>query len=203
LEIISWLETEAETTDSEYLISSRARDLTERVTADLESVGLAPTLSRPLPGAEYLSVLADTVESLLGRLDVEGAGSDSRDSGPETTPGLLSAHAAGSKERATPAPRPLCTEWGGCRQLVEHPDLFGLSEGLLAGLPVEALADQRHLGLAGLIVHDDTHRGEVFNQERTVKPVALPQRTPVAECRRRRLPSEAIHEQGGQDALPP
>src|SRR5260221_13155211 len=58
----------------EYLISSRARDLTERVTADLESVGLAPTLSRPLPGAEYLSVLADTVESLLGRLDVEGAG---------------------------------------------------------------------------------------------------------------------------------
>lgn len=71
LEIMSWLESEAETTDSEYLISSRARDLMERVTVDLESVGLTPTLSRPLPGAAYLSAFADTVESLLGRLDVE------------------------------------------------------------------------------------------------------------------------------------
>lgn len=71
LEILSWLESEAETTDSEYLVSSRARDLIERVTADLESVGLTPSLSRPAHGAAYLSVFADTVECLLGMLDVE------------------------------------------------------------------------------------------------------------------------------------
>jgi hypothetical protein len=68
---MSWLESQAETADSEYLISSRARDLTERVTADLESAGLAFPLSRPLPGAAYLSVLADTVDWLLGKLGVE------------------------------------------------------------------------------------------------------------------------------------
>jgi hypothetical protein len=71
LEIMSWLESEAETADSEYLISSRARDLIERVTADLESAGLAFPLSRPLPGAAYLSVFADTVDLLLGKLGVE------------------------------------------------------------------------------------------------------------------------------------
>jgi hypothetical protein len=70
LEIMSWLEIEAETTDSEYLISSRARDLTERVSADLESVGFGSPLSRPLPGAAYLTAFADTVDWLLGRLGV-------------------------------------------------------------------------------------------------------------------------------------
>ncbi len=71
LEIMSWLESEAETADSEYLISSRARDLTERVTADLEGAGLAFPLSRQLPGAAYLSAFADTVDLLLGKLGVE------------------------------------------------------------------------------------------------------------------------------------
>jgi hypothetical protein len=71
LEILAWLEKEAETTDSEYLISSRARDLMERVTPNLEMAGLAPIPNRPLPSAAYLPAFADTVESLLTRMGVE------------------------------------------------------------------------------------------------------------------------------------
>jgi hypothetical protein len=71
LEILAWLENEAETTDSEYLISSRARDLMERVTPSLEIPGLDPTPNRPLPGAAYLPAFADTIESLLARIGVE------------------------------------------------------------------------------------------------------------------------------------
>lgn len=71
LEIMAWLEHEAETTDSEYLIASRARDLMERVTPDLELAGLALAPSRPTPGAAYLPAFADTVESFLARM---GAG---------------------------------------------------------------------------------------------------------------------------------
>lgn len=42
LEILARLEKEAGTTDSEYLISSRARDLIKRVTPSLEMAGLTP-----------------------------------------------------------------------------------------------------------------------------------------------------------------
>lgn len=42
LEILAWLEKEAGTADSDYLISSRARDLIERVTPSLEIAGLTP-----------------------------------------------------------------------------------------------------------------------------------------------------------------
>jgi hypothetical protein len=79
LEIIAWLERETGTTDSEYLISSRARDLIERVTPDLEMVGIAPAPGRPLPGAAYLSVLADTIYSLLAKMGVEHGERGSRD----------------------------------------------------------------------------------------------------------------------------
>lgn len=71
LEVMSWLEREADTSDSEYLISSRARDLTERVTADLESAGLHLPTTRLLPGAGYLSAFEDIVGSLLVRLRIE------------------------------------------------------------------------------------------------------------------------------------
>ena len=71
LEILAWLEKEAETTDSEYLISSRARDLIERVAPRLEMAGLTPMPNRPLPGEAYLPAFADTVESLLTRMGVE------------------------------------------------------------------------------------------------------------------------------------
>jgi hypothetical protein len=71
LEVMSWLERETDTSDSEYLISSRARDLTERVTTDLESAGPPLPPSRLLPGAAYLSALEDIVGSLLVMLEVE------------------------------------------------------------------------------------------------------------------------------------
>ena len=71
LEVMSWLEREADTSDSEYLISSRARDLTERVTANLESAGLHLPTTRLLPGAGYLSAFEDIVGSLLVRLRIE------------------------------------------------------------------------------------------------------------------------------------
>jgi hypothetical protein len=65
LEILAWLESEAETTDSEYLISSSARDLIERVGRDLEIAGLISPPSRSLQGAAYLPPFVATVESAL------------------------------------------------------------------------------------------------------------------------------------------
>jgi hypothetical protein len=65
LEILAWLEDEAESADSEYLISSRARDLMQRVAPDLEIAGLAPSPDRFLPGPAYLPAFGDTVDSLL------------------------------------------------------------------------------------------------------------------------------------------
>jgi hypothetical protein len=65
MEVLAWLEREAETADSEYLISSRARDLVERISLDLEMVGVAVPPSRSYPGAAYLSAFEEPVESLL------------------------------------------------------------------------------------------------------------------------------------------
>jgi hypothetical protein len=71
LEIMAWLDNEAETEDSEYLISSRARDLMERVNHDLEMAGLDVSPTRPTHGTAYLSTFADTVQSLLAKMGVE------------------------------------------------------------------------------------------------------------------------------------
>jgi hypothetical protein len=70
-EIMAWLDRIAETTDSEYLISSQARDLMERITPSLEIVGLILPPGRALAGAAYLPAFADTVESLLAAMNVE------------------------------------------------------------------------------------------------------------------------------------
>jgi hypothetical protein len=71
LEILSWLEIEADSSDSEYLISSRARDLTERVAADLETGG-PPVPPRSFDaGAAYLPAFEDMVDSLLLSLGAE------------------------------------------------------------------------------------------------------------------------------------
>ena len=59
----------AETTDSEYLISSRARDLMERVAPSLEMAGLALPADRRTPGAAYLPFFTDTIDSLLSALN--------------------------------------------------------------------------------------------------------------------------------------
>ena len=70
LEIIAWLDNEAETNDSEYLVSSRARRLIEHVTDDLEMAGIDFPPKRPVLGAEYLSVFEEAVESLLAMMGV-------------------------------------------------------------------------------------------------------------------------------------
>lgn len=72
LEILAWLESEAETTDSEYLISRSARDLIERVGPDMELAGIVPPPSRSLPGATYLPGFVTAIESALGAI---GSGS--------------------------------------------------------------------------------------------------------------------------------
>jgi hypothetical protein len=65
LEIISWLDDIANTEDSEYLISSQARDLMERVAPNLEVVGLDVSPKHSVRGAAYLRVFEDAVESVL------------------------------------------------------------------------------------------------------------------------------------------
>jgi hypothetical protein len=71
LEILAWLENEAETADSEYLVSSRARNLMELVTHNLEMAGLDVSPRRPAHGASYMSTFADIVESLFAKMGVE------------------------------------------------------------------------------------------------------------------------------------
>ncbi|MGH3223843.1 MAG: hypothetical protein ACRDPY_35070 [Streptosporangiaceae bacterium] len=71
LEIIAWLDAEAERNDSEYLVSSRARELTEHVSHHLMMAGLDVSPARPVHGAAYLSTFADTIESLLAMMGVE------------------------------------------------------------------------------------------------------------------------------------
>ena len=71
LEIMAWLDRIAETTDSEYLIASQARDLMERITPSLEIVGLIFPPGRALVGAACLPAFAQTVESLLAAMNVE------------------------------------------------------------------------------------------------------------------------------------
>jgi hypothetical protein len=70
LQIISWLDNEADTEDSEYLVSSRARDLVERLTANLEVAGLDVRPRRPVHGAAYLSIFADIVEAVLAKMSI-------------------------------------------------------------------------------------------------------------------------------------
>lgn len=71
LEIIAWLENEADTEDSGYLIASRARGLMEHVILNLEMAGIEFSPNRPAHGAEYLPVFAEAVESLLATMGVQ------------------------------------------------------------------------------------------------------------------------------------
>jgi DNA-binding transcriptional regulator GbsR (MarR family) len=65
IEVLRWLERESENGDSDYLKSSRARDVMERIGPDLEVTGLAPPAAGSLPGASYLPAFTQIVESLL------------------------------------------------------------------------------------------------------------------------------------------
>jgi hypothetical protein len=68
VEIIDWLDRVAATEDSEYLLSSRARDLIERVAPDLEKAGIDVLPRFPSYGAAYLPVLVETIDSLLAKI---------------------------------------------------------------------------------------------------------------------------------------
>jgi hypothetical protein len=71
LVILFWLGKTAETTDSDYLVSSSARGLIERVAPDLEAAGLAVPSSRSFRGAAYLPAFVGTVESALVAIGAE------------------------------------------------------------------------------------------------------------------------------------
>jgi hypothetical protein len=68
LEIIDWLDRIVVTEDSEYLISSRARDLMERIAPDLETAGLDVLPRFTSHGVSYLPVFVDAVDSLLASM---------------------------------------------------------------------------------------------------------------------------------------
>lgn len=66
VEINEWLDQMIETQHSEYMISSSARDLMERIIPDLEVAGLDIGPKAPRQGAAYLPAFVDTVDALLG-----------------------------------------------------------------------------------------------------------------------------------------
>jgi hypothetical protein len=71
LEIVAWLDAEAEAQRSEYLVSSRSRELIEHVSHNLMMAGLDVSPKRPVHGSAHLSTFADTVESLLAMMGVD------------------------------------------------------------------------------------------------------------------------------------
>ena len=71
LQIISWLDNEVGAEDSDYLLSSRARDLMERVTPNLEAAGIDVRLGQHVHGAEYLSIFEENVEAILTKMGIE------------------------------------------------------------------------------------------------------------------------------------
>lgn len=63
-----WLDSEDETHDSEYLISSRARSLMQRLARSLETVGIDVSPKRPAHGTGYLTAFAEAIDSLLAMM---------------------------------------------------------------------------------------------------------------------------------------
>lgn len=72
LEILLWLDSEASSTDSGYLLASRARELTSRLTASLQSAGVEVPRGRLAHGADYLPVFEEINASLLDRFRADG-----------------------------------------------------------------------------------------------------------------------------------
>ena len=72
LAIITWLDSEAGTTDSVYLIASRARSLMDGIAGDLETAGVDTPKGRPASGVVDLPAIARTVDSLLAGLASAG-----------------------------------------------------------------------------------------------------------------------------------
>ena len=70
LEIITWLDEKADTSESEYLIASQARSLMNRLTRHLEAAGIDMQHRQPAHGSAYLPEFAETSNALLARLRV-------------------------------------------------------------------------------------------------------------------------------------
>jgi hypothetical protein len=70
LEIITWLDEKASTSESEYLIASQARSLMNRLTRHLEAAGIDMQHRQPAHGSAYLPAFAETSNALLARLGV-------------------------------------------------------------------------------------------------------------------------------------
>ena len=71
LEIMNWLDRTAETNDSDYLVSSGARNLVERVSHGLEMAGIDVSSRRSGHGEAYLVTFEDIVASLLAKMNIE------------------------------------------------------------------------------------------------------------------------------------
>jgi len=65
VEILLWLEQETEAVDSEYMASSRARDLFARIESDFEQLELELPTAGPLRGAEFLPPFLEAVEAFV------------------------------------------------------------------------------------------------------------------------------------------
>lgn len=70
LEIMFWLDAEAYSTESDYLVSSRARDLVERVGTDLTMANISLPPTGLLAGAAFLPAFVNIVDSVLAKLGI-------------------------------------------------------------------------------------------------------------------------------------
>jgi hypothetical protein len=70
-EVVEWLDRMADTEYSEYMVSSGARDLVERIAPDLEAASVEIGPKAPGHGTAYLSTFTDIIDALLR---ITGAG---------------------------------------------------------------------------------------------------------------------------------
>ena len=56
--------------DSDYLMASRARNLMQHLTRDLEIAGVDVSPKRPAPGTAYLPIFAEAIGSILAMMRV-------------------------------------------------------------------------------------------------------------------------------------
>jgi hypothetical protein len=68
LQVMLWLDENASTSDSEYLIASHARSLLNRLDHDLEAADIDVQHQSPARGTDYLPVLAQTSDAILAQL---------------------------------------------------------------------------------------------------------------------------------------
>lgn len=65
LEVLRWLEREAAADDSDYIRSSRARDLFERIEVELDQLGIELPSDRTLQGEEFLPTFLEMAEAFV------------------------------------------------------------------------------------------------------------------------------------------